>query len=169
MLSQLKFNIKSLISKQQSGFSLIEVLMAVAIVATGMLAYGSLSGSIMTANTKSTKKSIAITLAQDKIEELRNLTLMYQDLSTALNGAGPVDTNPVFDTATAQWIDSADESVDAEGKATGVLQFTRTWTMTQSTTDASTGGGNHLFDAQVIVSWNNNGQQSVTLESKISD
>ena len=163
MLSQIQSNIKSL-NKQQSGFSLIEVLMAVALVATGMLAYGALSGSVMNANTKSTKKSIAVTLAQDKIEELRNLTLMYRDLSTALS-----DANPVFNTSNAQWETSADESLDAEGQTTGVLQFTRTWTVTQSSIDASTGGGEHLFDAQVIVSWNNNGNQSVTLESKISD
>ncbi len=163
MLEQIKLKIKWLKS-EQSGFSMIEILIAVAIVGVGMLAYGSLSGSVMDANTKSSKKSIAITLAQDKIEELRHLTLMYQDLSSALS-----DTNPVFNTSTGQWETSADESLDAEGETTGVLQFTRSWTLVQSTSNASTGGGFHLFDAQVTVAWNNNGNHSVTLDSKISD
>ena len=163
MLAHFKSKIKQYFN-QQSGFSIIEVLIAVAIVGTGMLAYGTLSGSIMSANTKSTKRSVAITLAQDKIEELRHLTLMYKDLSTAIGEA-----NPVFDTSAAVWDDSPDELLDAEGQTTGVLQYTRTWTVVQSTADASTGGGSHLFDAQVKVSWNNNGDQSVTLDSKISD
>ena len=163
MLSLIKSKIKLHVN-QQSGFSMVEVLIAVAIVGTGMLAYGSLSGSVMSANTKSSKKSIAITLAQDKIEELRNLTLMYQDLSSAIG-----EPNPVFDTSTAQWDDSPDEVLDAEGQTTGTLQFTRTWTLVQSTSNAATDADNHLFDAKVTVSWNNNGNQSVTLDSKITD
>jgi type IV pilus modification protein PilV len=162
MISLIK-SIKSYL-KQQSGFSMVEVLIAVAIVGTGMLAYGSLSGTIINTNANSSKKSIAITLAQDKIEELRNLTLMVQDLSTALG-----DTNPAFNDATAQWETSADEVLDSEGQTTGNLLYTRTWTLVQSTSNAALDADNHLFDAKVIVSWDSNGGQSVTLDSKISD
>ncbi len=45
--------------------------MSVAIFSLGMLAYGVTSGSIMDKNTKSTKKSIATTIAQDQIENIK--------------------------------------------------------------------------------------------------
>ena len=77
-----------------------------------------------------------------------------------------LSTNPL---QRGSGIDGTQGLLDTEGDTTGVLQFTRTWTIVQSTGEASTGGGFHLFDAQVIVSWNNNGNQSVTLDSKITD
>jgi type IV pilus assembly protein PilV len=54
-----------------SGFSLIETLLAVAILSIGMLATGALVVGIINGNSVAKHITIATTLAQDKMEELR--------------------------------------------------------------------------------------------------
>lgn len=151
-----------MIANRESGFTFVEVLMAVTIIVMGMLAYGVLSGSLIEKNVRSTRKSIATTLAQDKIEELRNLTLEYKDLTGAIGLS-----NPDY---SSDWAASADEQLDSEGGNSGPLQYTRTWTVVQATGDqGSTGGGNHFFDARVTVAWVDKQSRSVVLDSRISD
>ena len=95
---------------QEKGFSLTEVLMATLILTTGILAYGKTSSSVMSANTLSKKESVAATLAQDKIEEIKN------------NGFPP------------NWVDS--EVVDAEGNIGGSsTPYTRSWVVTNAGTN----------------------------------
>jgi type IV pilus assembly protein PilV len=54
-----------------SGFSLIETLLAVAILSIGMLATGALVVGIINGNSVAKHITIATTLAQDKMEDLR--------------------------------------------------------------------------------------------------
>lgn len=98
------FRKKKLLSyiAQEKGFSLVEVIMATLILTIGILAYGKTASSVMGTNTLSKKESVAATLAQDKIEEIKN------------NGFP------------ANWIDS--EVVDAEGNTGGSpTPYTRSW------------------------------------------
>lgn len=60
-------------SKKQ-GFGLIEVLIALAIMAVGLLAVGTFQSSLVTESAESKAKAEAIALAQARIEELRNYT-----------------------------------------------------------------------------------------------
>jgi hypothetical protein len=148
----------------EQGFSLIEVIMAVFLVVGGILAYGSLTGSLMEKNVRSTRDSIAITLAQDKIEELRNAVLDADDFS------GAVGDNPVLEDLV--WsVGNADENLDADGNTVGNLQYTRTWTVGQADLDdtGSEGGGNHLYDVQVTVAWVDKAEREVVLNTRISD
>jgi type II secretory pathway pseudopilin PulG len=101
------FRKKKLLSyiTHEKGFSLTEVIMATLILVTGILAYGKTSSSVMSANTLSKKESVAATLAQDKIEEIKT------------NGLPAI------------WVGS--EVVDAEGNTGGSpTPYTRSWIIT---------------------------------------
>lgn len=147
---------------RQAGFTLVEVLISVFLVTGGLLAFGILSGSLIEKNIKSTRQSIGVTLAQDKIEELRNLTLQYKNLSAAA-----LETNPVY---SGGWTSASPQQLDSEGGATGPLQYTRKWTVEEAAgSQGSAGGGSHLYDVQVTVSWVSAGNKSVTLDTRITD
>jgi len=59
--------------KPQKGFTLVEVLVAMTILCVGLLGLASLTAGIMHANNLSKKLTTATTLAQDKMEAIRNL------------------------------------------------------------------------------------------------
>jgi type IV pilus assembly protein PilV len=128
----------------EGGFTMIEILMALIILTLGIMAYGASSGSIMTRNTHSTQQSIATTLAQDKIEELKG-----QALGGLLVGVSTVTIN---------------ETVNEKGDTTGNhLVYQRATTVS----DAGHACGCY-YDISVNVAWNNNGDHSVTLNTQVS-
>ena len=53
------------------GFSMIGVLIAVVLLVSGVLAWGVFIGSVMDRNTANERMSVAVALAEEKIEELR--------------------------------------------------------------------------------------------------
>lgn len=56
----------------EKGFTLIEALMAIAIMSIGLLALAALQTSAISGTTKAKKHSMAILLAEGKIEEYKN-------------------------------------------------------------------------------------------------
>lgn len=64
--------------KNANGFSLIEVLLAVAVMSFGLLALASLQNSIMRSSSNSKAQSVALSLAKDKLEDLRTYQTMAQ-------------------------------------------------------------------------------------------
>lgn len=64
--------------KKNSGFSLIEVLLAVAVMSFGLLALASLQNSVMRSSSNSKAQSVALSLAKDKMEDLRGYQSMTQ-------------------------------------------------------------------------------------------
>jgi len=127
--------------KNEDGFTIIEVLMAVIILSLGMMAYGVTSGSIMTRNTHSTKESIAITLAQDSIEELK---------SKSLGGLGL----PYSD---SKWIN--EEGITGPSHN----NYFRTTTVNDAGHSCAC-----YYDIKVTVAWNNNGDHAVELNTQVS-
>lgn len=53
------------------GFTLLEILIAITILAIGLLAVASMATIVIKSNSASNKLSIASTLVQDKLEEIR--------------------------------------------------------------------------------------------------
>ncbi len=94
----------------ESGFTLVEVLVAVAILAFGLLAFGVFSGNLVQKGTLLERKTVAATAAQDRIEELKNLalnaTLVAGTTTDTLNAEGGTGGSAVF-TRTTVLADSA--------------------------------------------------------------
>lgn len=140
--------------KNNSGFTLIEIIIAALIVAGGMIAYGLVTGNLTSQNAQSKKKSVAVTLAQDKMESIKNTAL-----TVSLAGADTLDS-PTESGGT--WsANSGGELVDGAGD-TGVSEaiYTRTWTITEDATLAQ------FYTVSVTVSWD--GSNTVTLDTLIS-
>lgn len=86
--------------KNNSGFTLVEVLIAAVLIVIGLVGMAVLSGEVVQRDSRSEKSSIATTLAQEKVEDLKN-----QALNAALENT-----------------DSGNDTVDTI--------YTRTWTIT---------------------------------------
>jgi prepilin-type N-terminal cleavage/methylation domain-containing protein len=90
------------------GFSLIEVLVAAAVLSIGLLALASLQVSIVRTSADAKAFSVALSLAKDKVEELRSFT----------NVRGPRSYQSIAD------------GTDAPGNVGGVV-YARGWTVTR--------------------------------------
>ena len=140
--------------KDNSGFTLIEVLIAALIVSAGLIAYVMTSGNIMGQNAQSKKKTLAVTLAQDKMEAIRNTAL-----TVSLGGADTLDS-PTESGGT--WTaNTGGEVVDVEGN-TGTTDaiYTRTWTITEDATLTN------FYTTSVTVLWD--GNKTISLDTLIS-
>ena len=126
----------------ENGFTLIEVLVAAVILTMGMMGFGSFLGNLVSKNAMNERRSLATTLAQEKIEELKNNAIL--GILTAANGSPTI----------------ADEVLDKDGNASAGGMFTRNWVINAATTPKQ---------INVTVSWVGNGISSVTLATLISD
>ena len=86
----------------ESGFTLLEVVMAVSIFAVGMLAVAVMQTTAIQSNSFASNLTERVTWAQDKLEDL--ITMPYT--SPNLVSGGPVDPDPPSD-YTVQWAVSA--------------------------------------------------------------
>ncbi len=102
------------------GFSLIEVLIAMVVLSVGLLALASLQVQIMRTSADTKSKSGGLSLAQQKIEELRGF--VSSDEYKAINSSS--------------YVSNVTEMTDA---AAGGTSFTRSWTVKRYVLDRSTG------------------------------
>lgn len=131
-----KDNQKHHICGRSSGFTLIEVMIAMAIFAIGILAVASLQLWNVKNNSTGNFTTLATLLARAQMEQLKNVS----DVTTLASGSDP--NNPI----------------DANGNAGGL--FTRSWVVTNPLT------GNATRQIQVTVSWTKGGRsRSIVLTS----
>ncbi len=131
-------------TQNESGFTLIEVLIAAILLAYGLIAYGSFSGGMVTQNANQDRKTLATELAREKLEDIRNQAL--QNTLTAANS------------------NTAGEGVDRQGNITGAAGtgvFTRTWTIDDTNTP--------LLVVTVTLTWEGRGTTSTSLSTNILD
>jgi len=74
-----------------SGFTLIEVLIAAAILTFGLLAMASFLGNLVSKNANNERKTMATVIAEEKIEDLRGQALTT-DITSTNNGNDTVST-----------------------------------------------------------------------------
>jgi hypothetical protein len=139
------------------GSSLIQNLLATAVIGIGLAGFASLSGNLSIVGDKSSQKSIATTIAQDKIEEIKNLSSKIE-LPDAESLPSPVYSGGV-------WSETQGENVDSEGVLdTPDAEYQRTWVITPDPVR------NRLFDLRVNVSYTDRSSniKTVTMNTQIS-
>jgi prepilin-type N-terminal cleavage/methylation domain-containing protein len=124
--------------RNNRGFTLIEILIAVAIFSIGILAVAKLQLWNVKNNTTGNITTMATMLGRAQLEDLKGVA----DVTTLTDGADP--NNPV----------------DADGNPGGI--FTRTWTVTNPL------GGSITRRIDVTVSWNRRGQDRSVVLSTIT-
>lgn len=67
--------------KKSDGFSLIEVLIALVIVGVGILAISQLQGVFIKNSSNANQRSVAVSIAQKKIDDLRSFTQLKSDVT----------------------------------------------------------------------------------------
>ena len=104
-------------AEKQNGFTLIEVLVAMGIFAVAILGVAISATSVIRANQSSYSTTIAINLAQDKLEELKALP-------ASLASGGPITDTINGETFSRSW------NVTSDSPITGMkrIDVTVTWT-----------------------------------------
>jgi prepilin-type N-terminal cleavage/methylation domain-containing protein len=132
---------------ENKGFTITEVMIAVAIFSIGFLAYSGLQISATKSNTKSRWLTQAVTCATDRVEQLLDLPYAHADLTlgthTLPEDADGIDNN-------------SDGRIDEPGE-TGPLDFT--WTVTEGTTIPN------VKTINIAITWTSPyGQNAMNLE-----
>ena len=134
--------------KGESGFTILEVLIAVSILSVGMLAVATMQVSAIRGNHFSDNTTLALALAEQKMEELMGMSYTDGDLTN-----GQHQENNVDDTGTP----------DAGG------YYKRIWNVTDHTATAT--GYPTMKTVEVIVTWQNDLHQvsisSVKVQSNV--
>ncbi|MCD4717021.1 MAG: type IV pilus modification protein PilV [Desulfobacterales bacterium] len=140
--------------KHQSGFTLIEVLVGITILTIGLLGVAKMQISAIQGNSMSSSTSVALALAQEKMEEL--MTRAYTDaiLLDSNTGNDAPATNLMPITSTTDF--DHDETVTTDAQGT----FHRIWNIADhplSGEDVPT-----MKSITIIVTWDN-GKHQVSL------
>lgn len=114
--------LKSIDSRCNQGFTLIEVLIALAIFAVGFLALSSMQITAINTNANSRNSTTVINIAKDRAEEL--MALPYTDADLVGSAAPGTNYAPAAD---ADLIDNDEDGQIDEAGETG--HITITWTV----------------------------------------
>lgn len=145
---------------RQSGFTLIEVLIAVVVLAVGLIAMARFQATVLQGSALARERSEAVALAEQKIEQLRN----YRDLANSSTVLDYVDIAAAC--ATTGTLETA---VYSNSSGSGNTVYSRTCTSTA----AVTSGTYSYTPITVTVTWSRPGgstaDTTVTLRSIITN
>jgi len=132
--------------KENKGFTIVEVMISLAIFSIGFLAYSGLQLSATKANTKARWLTQAMTCATDRAEQLLDLPYAHADLTAGAHSLA----------ADADEIDNnSDGRIDEPGES-GPLNFS--WTVTDGATL------NNVKTINIAIAWSSPyGQHTMTL------
>lgn len=134
---------------KQSGFSLIEVLIAISVLAVGLIAMARFQATVLQGSSLARERSEAVALAEQKIEELRN----YRD---AINTTTALDYSEIA--ASCATTGTVETTVYSNSSNTGNTVYTRTCTST-----APVNSGNYSYtQITVKVTWSRPGATAGT-------
>ena len=130
VLNTHKTRMESMVTREK-GFTLIEILISTLILAVGLLTLARMQVAAMNGNLTGNQMTVATTLAQDQIEELRVLGYTDATLTDAIagnNGTLMKPANPAsFDHA------DANNPINEQGGATGLRRYRRFWNIADDT------------------------------------
>ena len=149
--------------KHQSGFTLIEVLVGITILSIGLLGVAKMQISAIRGNYMSSTTSVALNLAQEKMEELSVLSYNDSELDDSNTSNNPASTNLIPITSTTnidhEELDASDDppvnpiNIDETGNQNAQGIYRRIWNIT----DHPNGTENvpTMKSITVIVTWEN--------------
>ncbi|MBW2091036.1 MAG: prepilin-type N-terminal cleavage/methylation domain-containing protein [Deltaproteobacteria bacterium] len=152
--------------KDRRGFTIIEVLISLVILVLALLALSSLQTVSIGSNASSQQRTIAVTLAQDKMEEL--LGLDYTDSQLADTSANYDSNLNYFDWSQAVDHTNADgvagiaNPIDENGSNVAGNGYTRVWNIADNVP------ADNMKLISVRVSWSFKGARSVTVDGILS-
>jgi len=140
--------------KRQNGFTFIEILVSIVILAVGLLSIAGLVTTVIKGNVSSKKTTTAIALAQTKIEELKNKPFTDPELE---------DTNASnnFNLSSTISIDHSEEGIDENGEAGGY--YNRIWNVANNIPSSG------IKTVEVIITWQDNGAHSISFTTAIAE
>ena len=116
---------------KEKGFTLLELMIAMVVLAIGILALIQMQVAAMSGNSSANQMTTALTLAQDKIEQLKRLALTDDALTDAGNNAD------LTSTASLEHADTADVNtlLNERGVTTGpgLKRYYRCWNVANDT------------------------------------
>ncbi|MEW6615754.1 MAG: type II secretion system protein [Thermodesulfobacteriota bacterium] len=150
-------------ARSQKGFTLLEILIAITILSIGLLALAEMTVYVIKSNTFGNKVTDATVLAQDKLEELRNLSYTDAQLDDTDSNTADISTDIHSDTTLFTSPDHSDGYPnDATGQTVTIsLSPQRVWNVASDTPASGT------KTVTVIVGWNDSINHFVALSTII--
>jgi Tfp pilus assembly protein PilV len=122
----------------ETGFTLNEVLVTMSLVVLGVLGHSVSTINVMRGNTTNNEYTVAVNLAQDKLEQLKSFTTLPEMANCPSSG---------------------DVAITATGLSGGI--YNRCWEV------AASGLGDKLKQIDVTVSWRDHEDRSVHLSTLV--
>ncbi len=152
----------------RKGFTIIEVLIGLVILVVGLFSLSSLQTVSIGSNASSQQRTIAVTLAQEKMEELLSLDYNDPQLSDTNNGnfnssSMTFDWSQTTDHTNADGVGGIANPIDANGNnVVSGIGYTRVWNIADNVPSTN------MKFISLRVSWSFKGARSVTLNGVIS-
>jgi type II secretory pathway pseudopilin PulG len=129
---------RRIVCERQGGFTFNEILVAMNVIAIAILGYSLSTVGVIQGNASTDNATVAINLAQDKMEQLKAQRHVVND-----------DRCPAL----------GDRSITAVGGPNGI--FDRCWRIVDSPL------GPHLKQIDVIVSWQERGKREIAITTLV--
>jgi type IV pilus modification protein PilV len=153
--------------RRQRGLSLVEVFVALLVLSVGLIALAKLQVDLVRGGADARARTIALSLAEEKVEDLRAFALT--DGSGAWNTSNAV--NPAFVMAWS-YIDTntggrlVPQATYSSALEVAGVRFTRTWEVDdRDFTNVASGITSRTKDVRVTVSWQNEAGATQTVNT----
>jgi type IV pilus modification protein PilV len=115
---------------KEKGFTLLELMIAMVVLAIGILALIQMQVAAMSGNSSANQMTTAVTLAQDQIERLKGLSFFDNALADTVSNNATLNNPPNTGS-----IDHADASnpINESGGTTGLRRYYRFWNIADNT------------------------------------
>ena len=145
-------------NKQESGFTLVEVLVGITILAVGMLAVAQMQITSIEGIDKSDEGTIALNLAQREMERIINM-----DYSDPILNDNPINNGDLYSTASTDYQDCVDSTGTTVAPGGNCLDDPRLYNLIYNLKDNTTVVAPAIFPARykevvLMVQWKRKGR-----------